>query len=174
MKIRKVDISDAENLVNLILQVEKESEYMLMEPGERQLTVEQQAQRIKSFQKSHNSTIFVAEKESQLVGYLFAVGGSAKRTAHSVYLVIGILKDFRGLGIGTSLFQQLERWAVAHSIHRLELTVVTRNEAGIALYKKMGFEIEGKKQNSLLINSEFVDEYYMAKLIQGDSDGNLK
>lgn len=167
MIIREITVSDAENLVNLILQVEKESEYMLMEPGERQLTVEQQAQRIESFQKSHNSTIFVAEKDSQLVGYLFVVGGSARRTAHSVYLVIGILKDFRGLGIGTKLFQQLEEWAVVHNIHRLELTVVTRNKAGVGLYKKLGFEIEGRKQHSLLINGEFVNEYYMAKLILG-------
>ncbi|GAE36015.1 acetyltransferase [Halalkalibacter akibai JCM 9157] len=52
-----------------------------------------------------------------------------------------------------------------HDIHRLELTVVTRNEIGISLYQKMGFEIEGRKRDSLLINSEYVDEYYMSKLL---------
>ncbi|GHI00818.1 GNAT family N-acetyltransferase [Neobacillus kokaensis] len=166
MIIREINVSDAENLVNLILQVEKESEYMLMEPSERQLTIEQQVQRIASFQKSNNSTIFVAEKDHRLVGYMFAIGGMAKRTAHSAYLVIGILKDFRGRGTGTKLFQQLEEWALVNNIHRLELTVVTGNGAGIALYEKMGFKIEGRKQHSLLINGEFVDEYYMAKLIQ--------
>ena len=93
------------------------------------------------------------------------MGGNAKRNKHSVYLVIGILAQYRGLGIGTKLFEQLEKWAKEQNIHRLELTVVTRNEAGLRLYKKMGFEIEGTKRHSLYIDGKFVDEYYMSKLL---------
>ena len=54
---------------------------------------------------------------------------------------------------------------MVHQIHRLELSVVTHNEAGLRLYKKMGFKIEGTKRHSLLIDGEFVDEYYMSKLL---------
>ncbi|MGG3564377.1 GNAT family N-acetyltransferase [Neobacillus rhizosphaerae] len=165
MIIREARESDAENLVSLIKQVEKESEFMLMEAGERQITPELQQQRIQSIQRSENSTIFVAEKGEQLVGYMFAMGGTAKRNQHSLYVVIGILKDYRGQGIGTRLFEKLEDWAVERNIRRLELTTVTRNVAGVALYKKMGFEVEGTKKDSLLIDGEFVDEYYMAKLL---------
>jgi RimJ/RimL family protein N-acetyltransferase len=75
------------------------------------------------------------------------------------------LKDFRGQGVGTSLFQTVEKWADKHRLSRLELTAVTRNTAGIALYQKSGFEIEGTKRNSLIINGEFHDEYYMSKLL---------
>ncbi|OAO80482.1 hypothetical protein A0O32_1432 [Anoxybacillus flavithermus] len=42
---------------------------------------------------------------------------------------------------------------------------MTQNQAGIALYKKMGFEIEGIKKHSLLVNGRFMDEYYMAKIL---------
>lgn len=56
-------------------------------------------------------------------------------------------------------------WAKKVHLHRLDLTVIAKNDAAIALYKKMGFEIEGVKRDSLLINNEFVDEYYMSKLI---------
>ncbi|WP_353611594.1 GNAT family N-acetyltransferase [Bacillus sp. FJAT-25509] len=59
----------------------------------------------------------------------------------------------------------MEEWAIKHSISRLELTVVKQNEAGVGLYKKMGYEIEGTKRNSLIINSNSFDEYYMAKLL---------
>ncbi|MEH7299791.1 GNAT family N-acetyltransferase [Neobacillus drentensis] len=165
MFVREVKESDAENLVALIKQVEKESDFMLMEPGERQITPAQQQQRIHSIQKSENSTIFVAENEEQLVGYMFAMGGTAKRNQHSVYVVIGILKDYRGQGIGTRLFEKLEERAIERKIRRLELTTVTQNVAGVTLYKKMGFEVEGTKKDSLLIDGEFVDEYYMAKLV---------
>ena len=120
----------------------------------------------KEYEGRNNSTIFVAERENnELVGYLFAIGGNAKRNKHSAFIVVGISENYRGQGVGTKLFKELEKWATQHDIHRLELTVVTRNQAGLSLYKKMGFEVEGTKRHSLFINDEFVDEYYMSKLI---------
>ncbi|QAV27685.1 GNAT family N-acetyltransferase [Neobacillus thermocopriae] len=165
MIIREARLEDAQQLANLIQQVENESEFMLFEPGERKLTPEKQRTMIENISKQKNSTIFVAEDYEKLVGYLMAFGGNAKRNRHSAYLVIGILKEHRGKGIGTKLFRKLESWARERNIHRLELTVMTKNQAGIALYKKMGFEIEGTKKHSLLVNGLFMDEYYMAKIL---------
>jgi RimJ/RimL family protein N-acetyltransferase len=59
-----------------------------------------------------------------------------------------------------------QNYTAQHSIHRLELTVMTHNEAGIALYRRPGFEIEGVKKQSLLMDGQYVDEYYMAKLLE--------
>lgn len=42
MLIREIKIDDAENLINLIKEVEAKSNFMLMEPGERETTPEQQ------------------------------------------------------------------------------------------------------------------------------------
>lgn len=166
MIIREIMVSDAEKLANLTQQVEGNSEYMLWEAGERNVQIEQQVKMIKSIEQKENSTILVAEKDNnELVGYLLTMGGNAKRIKHSAYIVIGILKDYRGKGIGTKLFEELEQWAYIHNIHRLELTVVTRNKAGLSLYKKMGFDIEGTKRHSLCIDGEFLDEYDMAKLL---------
>src|SRR4030066_85253 len=58
-------------------------------------------------------------------------------------------------------FEKMEQWAKRKDIHRLELNVVTHNEAAVALYRKVGFEIEGKKKHSLLINNTYADEYWM-------------
>ncbi|MNE70594.1 putative acetyltransferase YhhY [compost metagenome] len=78
--------------------------------------------------------------------------------------MIGILKDFTGKGIGSELFNAMEQWRLSTNIMRVELTVMTNNEFGIKLYKKMGFEIEGIKKNSMIVDDGFVDEYYMAKI----------
>lgn len=59
----------------------------------------------------------------------------------------------------------MEAWARTADIVRLELTVMTHNVRGIALYKKSGFEIEGIKKKSLIVGGEGVDEYYMSKII---------
>lgn len=165
MIIRKIKISDAENLAALIQQVEGSSQYMLWEEGERKSDSDNQLKMIESMKNNENSTILVAENENGLVGYLMVIGGKARRNRHSGYLVIGILNGYRGKGIGTLLFEELEQWASKQKLRRLELTVVTRNEAGLYLYKKMGFEIEGTKRDSLFIDGEYLDEYYMSKIL---------
>jgi RimJ/RimL family protein N-acetyltransferase len=162
--IRVAEPNDAKQLVNLIEQVES-SGFMLFEPGERKISEEQMGKRIDSIKEEKSSTILIAEDNGNIIGYLFAVGRNPTRVKHSVYIAIGVGENQRGTGIGARLFEALEEWANIQNIHRLELTVMTHNIAGIALYQKMGFEIEGTKRDSLLINGEYVDEYYMSKLL---------
>ncbi|CAH0314211.1 GNAT family N-acetyltransferase [Peribacillus sp. Bi134] len=165
MLIREIKPEDTESFDLLMKQVETEADFMLMEPGERKGSPEQQRKWLERVDKENNSTVLVAEQGGQLVGYLAVIGGDTRRTKHSAYLVIGILKEYTGRGIGTNLFQRLEEWAITHNILRLELTVVIQNEAGVSLYKKMGYEIEGIKRNSLLINDTLFDQYFMSKLL---------
>ncbi|GAA0592896.1 GNAT family protein [Virgibacillus siamensis] len=165
MLFREIKTADAEALVWLTQQVEASSDYMLWEPGEREIDFKKQLNMIENIKHKTNSTIFVAEHDSGLAGYLIAIGGNANRNRHSVYIVIGILPEYRGQRIGSKLFQALEKWALRQGVHRLELTAVTNNKAGLSLYKKMGFEIEGTKRDSLFMDGEFVDEYYMGKLL---------
>ncbi len=166
MIIRTIRESDAEQFLNLCNKLDTETQFMMLEPGERTTTPEEQRTQIEHLLKHENQTIFVAEHDDQLVGYLAAIGGEFKRNRQSAYIIIGILQAFTGQGIGTKLFQMLEEWAQKQHIYRLELTVMIHNKAGVTLYKKQGFEIEGTKRHSLLVNGQFVDEYYMAKLLE--------
>lgn len=165
--IRHALRSDAEQLAALIQQVEMESPYMLYGAGERKITAEKQLQMIETLTKNSNSEILVAEENNKLVGYLFAIGGNTIKNKHCAYIVIGISAENRGRGVGTRLFVELERWAIDHGIHRLELTVITENIAGIKLYERAGFKVEGVKQDSLFMDGRFVDEYYMSKILEG-------
>lgn len=165
MNIREIRPEDATKLIHLIKEVENHSAYMLMEPGERKTTPEEQRSQLAKWHQQTNSTIFVAEVTDNFVGYVIAAGSKAKRQRHSAYLVIGILPDYRGKGIGSVLFDKVIKWASEHHISRLELTTVTENKSGLALYKKNGFEIEGTKRSSLKIDGKLYDEYYMAKLL---------
>ncbi|WP_088051157.1 GNAT family N-acetyltransferase [Virgibacillus dakarensis] len=163
--IRQVTENDTEALLQLLKQVDNESAYMLHDANERKTTLESIKKMIAAFTAEPNSVIFVAEEAGTLVGYFLAVGGKVNRTRHSAYIVIGILPAFRGKGIGKAFFRAAEQWARKQRVHRLELTVVAKNEAAIGLYKKAGFEMEGVKKHSLFIDGAFVDEYCMAKLL---------
>lgn len=145
MEIREVQVDDAKRLADLIVKVESESSFMLFESGERKVNPESQRKRIESIRQEKNSEIFVAQENDSLVGYLFAIGGQANRTKFSAYIVIGILNQYRGLGLGTKLFQRVEEWARKLNMRRLELTVLTHNEAGLGLYKKWGSKLREPK-----------------------------
>jgi len=164
MIIRHVQINDANQLVQLIAEVERTSETMLYEAGERILSAEQLKKRIESF-GSDASTILVAEIDGSLVGYLMVIAGTANRNKHSAYIVIGISEASRGQGVGKALFTSLNEWAIENNLRRLELTVMSNNTAAIVLYEKSGFIKEGVKKDSLFVNGQYVDEYYMAKLM---------
>lgn len=165
MVIRKITIDDAEAFLNLCRQLDKETQFMLLEPEERTTTIDEQIAIIENILSRNNKIIFVAEDNNQLIGYISADGGDYKRNRHSVYIVIGIIQAYTGQGIGTKLLEELENWAYRNKIRRLELTVMVHNKAAIALYKKIGFEVEGTKKHSLFIDGSYVDEYYMAKLL---------
>ncbi len=165
MDIRAITESDAEQFLLLSKALDEETQFMMLEPGERTTTVEEQTQRIRNLLSQDNQMIFVVERENQLVGYLGALGGNYRRNHDCAHVVIGIRQDFAGQGIGKSLFEALEKWALDRKLHRLELTVMSHNERAIHLYQKMGFKIEGTKKHSLLVNGRYVDEFYMARIL---------
>lgn len=78
---------------------------------------------------------------------------------------IGILKKYRGKGIGTTFFNNLDLWAKTNNIVRLELTVECCNNTAKNLYEKNGFKIEGIRKKSMFVAGSFVDEFYMAKIL---------
>lgn len=77
----------------------------------------------------------------------------------------GILEAYRGQGIGSELLSHLDQWAKQEGIVRLELTVECPNLAARHLYEKNGFEVEGIRKQSMLVDGSYVDEYYMAKIL---------
>ena len=164
MIIRNIKLEDAENFLRMLLELDKETEYMMFEPGERINDVNIQRSRIKEMLTDRN-LLLIAEENNEIVGFISVERGIPRRIKHVGYIVVGIRKDFRKQGIGTRFFEELEIWARQNNITRLELTVMCNNVVAKKLYEKMGFQIEGIKKNSMFVNGKYVDEFYMAKHI---------
>jgi RimJ/RimL family protein N-acetyltransferase len=81
--------------------------------------------------------------------------------------MIGVLAAAGGQGVGSGLLRELELWAPAHGIHRLELTVMAHNHRARRLYERMGYAAEGRRRECLLVDGRLADELYMAKLLPG-------
>ena len=163
MEYRKLSVDEAEQFWSLMNQLDYETKYMLYEPGERAKNLSIIESVIRESVEGKDF-LLVAETDHKLIGYISAQKGNLNRIAHSAYIVVGILKDYRGKGIGTEFLKRLNVWAEENKVVRLELTVICKNEAAKHLYKKSGFEIEGMKRKAVCVDGEYLDEYYMAKV----------
>ena len=163
--IRPIREADARAFLELSNTLDAESDFRLLEPGERRTTVQEEREIIRRVQESAKDAILVAEVEGRLVGYVAALGGKHRRNQHVAVVVISVLERYWGQGIGTQLLEALEVRAREQAVHRLELTVMVHNDRAIGLYQKMGFEVEGRRRDALRLGDRYVDEFCMAKRI---------
>lgn len=164
---KNLGAEDAEGLWSLLNALDIETNYMMYEPKERERRSDIRELRDDIQKNVINGSDFLlaATEDNKIIGYIRAERGRFNRISHTVYIVIGILKEYCGKGIGTALFENLDKWAKENGIVRLELTVECCNEAARRLYEKSGFKIEGIREKAMMVDEVFVDEYYMAKIL---------
>ncbi|WP_195237005.1 GNAT family N-acetyltransferase [Romboutsia sp. 1001285H_161024_C4] len=163
MEIRKIKMKDANNYLDMLLNLDKETKFMMFEPGERPTDINI-AKNIIEKSINGDNLVLVATDDENIVGFLSVQRGVPKRIKHTGYIVVGIREKFRGKGIGSKLFSELDIWARKNNITRLELSVICSNTVAKHLYEKNGFEIEGVKKNAMIVDGKYVDEFFMAKL----------
>jgi RimJ/RimL family protein N-acetyltransferase len=132
-------------------------------PEEFNPTLEEEQKTLSDYAVSDNSIFLVAEVDGQIIGVLKCKGGKRKATRHVVTLAMSIHKDWRNQGIGGALMTRAIAWAKATEIvKRIELFVYAHNTAAIHLYKKYGFEEEGRLRRAIYQNGEYIDDLIMA------------
>ena len=90
------------------------------------------------------------------------------RQAHTLYLGgFTIQREFRGMGWGIKVLEEIKSMAVADRKKRIELTVDVHNTSAIGLYEKAGFRVEGTLAKSYRMSStnQYYDEYLMAVIL---------
>jgi putative acetyltransferase len=105
-----------------------------------------------------------AVMDGRVVG-LLGLHVDTGRRAHVARLGMMVHADYQRQGVGSALMAAAvdlaENWL---NVSRIELEVYTDNVAGIALYEKFGFEIEGTLRDFAFRDGQYVDSYRMARL----------
>jgi RimJ/RimL family protein N-acetyltransferase len=166
MCIRAITEADIPAYYELSLKLDEETPFRLYEAGERPYDPGLFFRETTDFLRNPRSNIFVGEKDERLVGYLQAIGRSARRIRHVVSINIAILQAYTGQGLGRRLFGAMEEWARRTGIIRLDLSVMVNNISAQKLYQKLGFVREGTKRGSMFVDGEYIDEYYMCKWLK--------
>jgi len=164
IEIRERDRNDVNEFCEFLSKLDNEAEYMLYEKGERDLDYKKIQKNIETIINNGDSC-YIAVDENKIVGFIIAVREKFIRTQHVATIVIGILEEYCGKGIGSLLFQNVINWANENKVKRLELTVIAENQRAMNLYKKVGFKLEGTREKSIFKDGKYYDELYMSKII---------
>lgn len=163
MDIRTIKENDSEAFYQMMCKLDNETKYMMYEPGERS-NPDILKENIKSAILNEDF-VLVAEDEGKIVGFIWAEKGTLNRIRHTAYVVTGITQEYCGRGIGKTFFKKLDEWAKLKNIIRLELTVECDNVIAKHLYENMGFVVEGRRLKAMKVDGNYVDEYYMGKIL---------
>jgi L-phenylalanine/L-methionine N-acetyltransferase len=117
-------------------------------------------------EKPESLFALVACVEGEVVGDLsLETHPTLWRRRHVGEIGMAVRDDWQGKGIGSALMEAAldlaDNWL---NLIRVELTVYVDNAAGIALYEKFGFAIEGTHRLFAFRNGEYVDARSMARI----------
>ena len=107
---------------------------------------------------------FVVLRRTDVIGWCDVIRKTRPVYSHCGTLGIGLLPEFRGRGVGRQLMETTVYAAWRRGMTRIELTVREHNANAIALYKRLGFEIEGLHRNAVRIDGQYQNVYAMALL----------
>ncbi|WP_079477287.1 GNAT family N-acetyltransferase [Halobacillus salinus] len=157
--IRTARPEDAEQVLALTQSVIRTASFLLTTKEEFHLTQEIQTEFLDSLWMAEGKLAILAEYDGQVVGFLDFHNGRKIRNQHKGSFGMSVKEDFRGMGIGKALLEQLMKWAKAHNlIEKLSLEVFSKNKPAMALYEKAGFKEEGRQRKAIKYRNDSYDD----------------
>lgn len=157
--IRTALPEDAERVIALTKTVMETSPHLMTTVEEFHLTNEIEKEILDGLLLAEGKLAIVAECDGRVVGFLDFHNGRKKRNQHHGSFGMSVLYDYRGLGIGTALLEELLRWAEASPlIEKVSLEVFSENKAAVALYEKAGFQREGRQLEAVKLGDGTYDD----------------
>ncbi|MBR4881474.1 MAG: GNAT family N-acetyltransferase [Clostridia bacterium] len=165
--LRSAEVSDAEALIDYLRITAGETPYLVREPDEISLTVEQEISFIQCKIDSENELILVATLDGKHIGNCSLMGiAPYRRYAHRCGIAIALYKEYCGCGIGRIMMQTVLGIAKDLEYEQAELEVVSENKSAIEMYRSLGFERYGTFPKSMKYSDgTYADSEWMMKML---------
>lgn len=107
--------------------------------------------------------------DSLVIGHLELRGGKNHQALHRADLSMGLRQAFTANGLGTFLLNQMFDWSLREtSLQWIDLGVFSVNEPARKLYKRMGFEEVGYRNDAFRLDDDTsIDEVLMSRRVRG-------
>ena len=163
--LRNAEINDAEDLIKYLKITASETPYLIREPDEVTLSLEQEQDFIQKVMDSDRELMLVAIIDGKHIGNCSLMGiGEYRRYQHRCSVALALYQEYCGRGIGKVMLQTVLEIAKEIGYEQAELEVIADNKNAIALYENLGFEKYGHfPDNMKYENGKYADAYWMMK-----------
>jgi RimJ/RimL family protein N-acetyltransferase len=160
--IRELDGTDTNSVLTYMKKVNVETSNLLREPDEFTMTLEQERTFLNEQKESPHRYMIGGFVNGELVSVAGFYGSHLRRIQHRVTVGMSVLKAYHRLGIGYLMMNVLIKTAKEFDKTKIELDVRSDNQGAIALYKKIGFIVEGTISKGMFVNNKYVSLLNMA------------
>ena len=146
-----------------------ETEFILRYPEEcDKYTYEAEKAIFDRMNASDDEAMFICLVDGKVAGNCGIHFSNKLKTRHRAGVAIALCKEFWNLGIGTRMFEEMEKLALTKPyVQILELDFVEGNTRARALYEKMGYKITGRRPEAICLkDGKLLDEYMMQKKLK--------
>lgn len=164
VEIRQIRATDIESFYETFSIVVRERKFLaFIEPPPIEMT---RTFVMRNIEQGYPQLVVVDPDASttRIAGWCDITPPGREVVAHVGVLGIALHPDWRGKGLGERLMQEALAAADAFGLLRVELGVLAHNGRAQALYRKLGFVVEGVKRRRIRIGDIFHDEIMMARL----------
>ena len=163
--LRNAESSDAEALLAYMRITTAETPYLIREPDEIVMTLEQEEAFLQSKMEAERELLLIAEMDGRHIGSCSLMQVLPyKRFAHRCSIAIALYQEFCGAGIGEIMLSALLGAAKQVGYEQAELEVVSENRRAMALYEKLGFKMCGHLPNNMkYADGSYADAEWMVK-----------
>lgn len=163
--LRNARPEDSEALIEYLKVTATETSFLVSEPEEITLTMEQEERFIRSKMESPDELMLIGTLNGKHVGNCAICSlGTKQRYRHRCSVAIALYQEYCGLGIGRQMLKAALDEAEKYGYEQVELEVIASNTGAIALYESLGFHIYGTmKHNMKYKDGTYADAHMMVK-----------
>ena len=142
--LRNAEVSDAADLLDYLKITTSETPYLIREPDEVTLTIEQHKKFLESKINEERELMLIATIDGKHIGNCSLMEiAPYRRYSHRCEVAIALYQKYCGCGIGKIMMQTVLDVAKDLGYEQAELEVISDNKTAIALYEKLGFQKYG-------------------------------
>lgn len=114
-------------------------------------------------------TLVAKDADGRMVGYISVIFPRFRKLRHNAYIVLSVRASCQNKGLGTQLIRAAEKLARRHGATRVELEVFSKSPS-VRLYRRLGYEEEGRKRGHVENDDGPDDFIFMAKFLKQEGE----
>lgn len=169
LTIRPSTESDAAELLDYLNVIGGESDFVTFGKNEFKTTIEEEIGIIRTYQKTENQLHCVGIINGNIISVLNIASTQKPRLRHVGEIGVSVKKEHWNQGVAKAMFEYMFDWAHNNKIlKKLMLRVRSDNESAISVYRKFGFNEEGRLLRDFYLHGTYYDGLIMGKWLDDE------